>query len=186
MKLRTLDDIEINGKRVLLRSDLNVPLKDGVITDDFRIRQSLPTLKELLDKGAARVVITAHLGRPKGERDPKYSLAPVAKRLADLLKQDVPLTATPEQLTDAKIQVLENVRFEPGETKNDRAWAARLAKGQEVYVDDAFGAVHRAHASVVAVAELIEQEAAGRLLQKEIEVLSKLLEDPKRPYIAVV
>ncbi|MGZ4211504.1 MAG: phosphoglycerate kinase, partial [Actinomycetota bacterium] len=152
----------------------------------FRIRQSLPTLKELLDKGAARVVLTAHLGRPKGERDPKYSLAPVAKRLADLLKQDVPLIGTPEQLTEAKIQVLENVRFEPGETKNDKAWAERLAAGQDVYVDDAFGAVHRAHASVVAVAELMEQKAAGRLLQKEVEVLSGLLEDPKRPYVAVV
>jgi phosphoglycerate kinase len=185
MKLRTLDDLEIKDKRVLLREDLNVPLKDGSIVDDFRIRQSLPTLKELLDKGATRVVIAAHLGRPKGADDPKYSLKPIAERVGGLLDKDVPLIPRPEDVANAKIQVLENVRFEPGETKNDEGWAKRLAETADVYVDDAFGAVHRAHASVAAVAELLPC-AAGRLLQKEIEVLSKLLKGPKRPYVAVV
>jgi len=185
MKLRTLDDIEIKNKRVLLRADLNVPLKDGSIVDDFRIRQSLPTLKELLDKGASRVVLAAHLGRPKGAPDPKYSLGPIADRVGHLLEIDTPLIEHPEDVTDAKVQVLENVRFEPGETKNDPEWAKRLAGTAQVYVDDAFGAVHRAHASVVAVAELLPS-AAGRLLEKEIAVLSKLLEGPKRPYVAVV
>lgn len=186
MKLRTLDDVDVAGKRVLLRADLNVPLKDGKITDDFRIRQSMPTIKELRQKGAARIVVTAHLGRPKGEPDPKYSLKPVADQLAKLLGDPVPLIETPEAVTDVPIQLLENVRFEPGETKNDPEWAKRLASLGDVYVDDAFGAVHRAHASVAAVAELIDQRAAGRLLQKEIEVLSRLLEGPERPYVAVV
>jgi phosphoglycerate kinase len=185
MKLRTLDDLDLNDKRVLLRSDLNVPLKDGAIVDDFRIRQSLPTIKELLDKGAARVVLTAHLGRPKGAPDPKYSLIPVADRLAELLDVPVPVIEKPEDATGHRMQMLENVRFEPGETKNDPAWAKRLASLGDVYVDDAFGAVHRAHASVAAVAELLPS-AAGRLLQREIEVLSSLLEKPKRPYVAVV
>jgi phosphoglycerate kinase len=186
MKLRTLDDIDVKNKQVLLRADLNVPVKDGKIADDFRIRQSMPTIKELRQKGAARIVVAAHLGRPKGERDPKYSLTPVAERLSKLLGDPVPLIEAPEGVTNAPIQMLENVRFEPGETKNDPEWAKRLARLGDVYVDDAFGAVHRAHASVAAVAELIDQKAAGRLLQKEIEVLSRLLEGPERPYVAVV
>jgi len=186
MRLRTLDDIKVAGKRVLLRADLNVPLADGEITDDFRIKQSLPTIKELLEKDAARVVVTAHLGRPKGTRDLTYSLIPVADRLAELLDTAVPVIGTPEDATDKRIQMLENVRFEPGETKNNPAWAKRLATLGNVYVDDAFGAVHRAHASVVGVAKLIRTKAAGRLLEKEIHVLSRLLESPDRPYVAVV
>jgi len=186
VKLRTLDDITVAGKGVLLRSDVNVPLTDGHIEDDFRIRQSLPTLKELLAKDAARIVIAAHLGRPKGTRDLKYSLIPVADRLAELLDMAVPVIDKPEDATDTRVQMLENVRFEPGETKNDPAWAKRLATLGTVYVDDAFGAVHRAHASVVAVAKLIRTRAAGRLLEKEIHVLSSLLESPDRPYVAVV
>lgn len=186
MKLRTLDDINVAGKQVLLRSDLNVPLDDGVIADDYRIRQSTPTIKELLDKGAARIVITAHLGRPKGTRDLAYSLIPVADRLAELLDTAVPVIDRPEDATDKRVQMLENVRFELGETKNNPAWAKRLATLGNVYVDDAFGAVHRAHASVVGVAKLIRTKAAGRLLEKEIHVLSRLLESPERPYVAVV
>jgi len=186
MRLRTLDDIKVAGKQVLLRADLNVPLADGEITDDFRIKQSLPTIKELLEKDAARVVVTAHLGRPKGTRDLRYSLIPVADRLAKLLDTAVPVIGTPEDATDKRVQMLENVRFEPGETKNNPAWAKRLATLGNVYVDDAFGAVHRAHASVVGVAKLIRTKAAGRLLEKEIHVLSRLLESPDRPYVAVV
>ena len=186
MKLKTLDDVNVNKKKVLLRADFNVPIADGQIVDDFRIRASVPTINELRDKGAARIVITAHLGRPKGTRDLKYSLVPVADRLAELLGAAVPVKDTPEDLTDAPIQMLENVRFEPGETKNDAAWAKRLAAGNNLYVDDAFGAVHRAHASVAGVAKIIRSRAAGRLLEKEIEVLSVLLENPTRPYVAVV
>ena len=186
MKLRTLDDINVKNKKVLLRADLNVPLADGQITDDFRIRASVPTIKELLDKPAKRVVIAAHLGRPKGHRDLSYSLIPVADRLAELIDRAVPVIERPEDATDAPIQMLENVRFEPGETKNDSAWSKRLATLGTVYVDDAFGAVHRAHASVVGVTKLIRTRAAGRLLQKEIEMLSSLLENPPRPYVAVV
>jgi phosphoglycerate kinase len=186
MKLRTLDDVNVKNKKVLLRADLNVPLDDGVIADDFRIRQSIPTIKELLDKGAARIVITAHLGRPKGTRDLKYSLIPVADRLAELLDMAVPVIDKPEDATDKRLQMLENVRFEPGETTNNPAWAKRLATLGNVYVDDAFGAVHRAHASVVGVAKLIRTKAAGRLLEKEIHVLSRLLNEPERPYVAVV
>jgi phosphoglycerate kinase len=186
VKLRTLDDINVAGKRVLLRSDLNVPLDDGQIADDFRIRQSVPTIKELLDKDASRIVIAAHLGRPKGAPDLKYSLIPVADRLAELLDMAVPVIDKPENATDKRVQMLENVRFEPGETKNDPAWAKRLATIGTVYVDDAFGAVHREHASVAGVAKLIRTRAAGRLLEREVEVLSRLLKDPDRPYVAVV
>ena len=186
MKLRSLDDINVAGKRVLLRADLNVPIDDGEIVDDFRIKQTVPTIREIIEKGAARVVIAAHLGRPKGTRDLKYSLVPVADRLAELLDAAVPIKGAPEEVTDARIQMLENVRFEPGETKNDPAWAKRLADANNVYVDDAFGAVHRAHASVAGVAKLIRTRAAGRLLEREIEVLSRLLEHPDRPYVAVV
>src|SRR5437764_12935070 len=118
MKLRTLDDINVKNKKVLLRADLNVPLADGQITDDFRIRASVPTIKELLDKPAKRVVIAAHLGRPKGHRDLSYSLIPVADRLAELIDRAVPVIERPEDATDAPIQMLENVRFEPGEQKN--------------------------------------------------------------------
>src|SRR5947207_10783181 len=186
MKLKTLDDINVKNKKVLLRADFNVPIDDGEIVDDFRIRQSLPTIKEILEKGAARIVVTAHLGRPKGTRDLKYSLIPVADRLAELLDHAVPLIERPEDATDNPVQMLENVRFEPGETTNDPKWAKRLATLGTVYVDDAFGAVHRAHASVVGVAKLVRTKAAGRLLQKEVEVLSRLLARPARPYVAVV
>jgi phosphoglycerate kinase len=161
-------------------------LDDGQIADDFRIRQSVPTIKELLDKDASRIVIAAHLGRPKGAPDLKYSLIPVADRLAELLDMAVPVIDKPENATDKRVQMLENVRFEPGETKNDPAWAKRLATIGTVYVDDAFGAVHREHASVAGVAKLIRTRAAGRLLEREVEVLSRLLKDPDRPYVAVV
>jgi phosphoglycerate kinase len=187
MKLRTLDDLDVTGKRALVRADLNVPLADGSISDDYRIRQSVPTITELLERGAARVIVCSHLGRPKGVYDATYSLVPIADRLGQLLGRDVALAPLPPaDVTPAgDVLLLENVRFAPGETKNDPAFARELAALADVYVCDAFGAVHRAHASVAAVATLLPS-AAGRLLQKEIEVLSRLLEDPARPYVAVI
>jgi phosphoglycerate kinase len=187
MKLRTLDDVDVAGKRALLRSDLNVPLSGGAIANDYRIEQSLPTIRELLERGAQRVVICAHLGRPKGTPDPKYSLAPVAARLGELLHETVPLAETPTCPVpdDARVALLENVRFDARENTNDAGFAQELARLADVYVDDAFGAVHRAHASVAAIATLLPS-AAGRLLQKEVEVLGRLLENPDRPYVAVV
>jgi phosphoglycerate kinase len=189
VKLRTIDDLDVAGKRVLLRADFNVPLskKDGSIVDDLRIRATLPTVNELLDRGAARIVACSHMGRPKGKPEPKSSLAPVAARLGELLGQDVPLCASPTGpvAEGSRVALLENLRFDPGEESNDPAFAGRLAALADVYVDDAFGAVHRAHASVVAVAELMPA-AAGRLLEKEVSVLSKLLTAPERPFIAVV
>ena len=187
MKLRTIDDLDVAGKRVLVRADFNVPLDGGTIADDFRIRAALPTINELRERGAAQLVLCSHLGRPKGEPDPKYSLKPVAKRLGELLGFDVPLAPGPDGPVppDAPVTLLENARFHPGETKNDPAFAAKLAALADCYVDDAFGAAHRAHASVAAVATLLPS-AAGRLLEKEIAVLSGLLADPKRPFVAVL
>lgn len=186
MKVRTLDDLEVRGKRVLVRADLNVPLAGGRIADDFRIRASLQTLKELRERGAARLVVCSHLGRPKGTADPALSLAPVATRLGELLGTEVPLATGPlGPAPDAEISLLENLRFDPGEESNDAAFAGALARLADCYVDDAFGAVHRAHASVAAVAELLPS-AAGRLLEKEVRVLGALLEDPDRPFVAVV
>jgi len=186
MTLRTLDDLEVAGKRVLLRADLNVPLDGARITDDFRIRASLPTIRELLDEGAASIIVCSHLGRPKGTPDPRFSLAPVAARLGELLGQDVPLAPLPPAgLPDARVILLENLRFHPGETANDPAFAASLAFLADVYVCDAFGAVHRAHASVAGVPTLLPS-AAGRLMEREVAVLSELLSDPARPFVAVV
>jgi phosphoglycerate kinase len=189
VKLRTLDDLEVSGKRVLLRADLNVPLskQDGSITDDLRIRATLPTLNELRARGAATIVVCSHLGRPKGQPKPELSLTPVAKRLGELLGEDVPLAPSPTGPVPAgaHVALLENLRFDPGEERNDAAFARALADNADVYVNDAFGAVHRAHASVVGVAALLPS-AAGRLLEKEVAVLSRLLEEPGRPFVAVV
>jgi phosphoglycerate kinase len=186
VKLRTLDDLEVRGKRVLVRADLNVPLAGGRIADDFRIRASLQTLKELRERGAAGLVVCSHLGRPKGTADSRYSLAPVAARLGELLGIEVPLAAGPlGPVSSTAVCLLENLRFDPGEESNDAAFAGRLAALGDCYVDDAFGAVHRAHASVAAVAELLPN-AAGRLLEKEVRVLGALLESPERPFVAVL
>ncbi|MEU2348963.1 phosphoglycerate kinase [Modestobacter sp. NPDC049651] len=189
----------VSGRRVLLRADLNVPLdKDTrAITDDGRIRASLPTLQALRDAGA-RVVVAAHLGRPKGTPDPQFSLAPVAARLGELLGVDVPLAADVAgedaaakvaALGDGDVLLLENVRFEAAETSKDDAvrgeLADRLAALADLYVDDAFGAVHRKHASVYDVA-LRLPHAAGRLVARELEVLTRLTEDPERPYVVVL
>jgi phosphoglycerate kinase len=179
---------DLAGKRVVLRADLNVPLDDGRITDDGRIRASLPTIQRLRDAGA-RVVVLAHLGRPKGRPDPAYSLRPVADRLGELLGQPVEFGASLDAVPDADLVVVENVRFEPAETSKDQAergaLADRFAALGEVYVDDAFGAVHRAHASVDDLARRLPH-AAGDLVQREVEVLRALTEDPARPFVVVL
>ena len=181
--MRTLDDLDVEGKRVLVRVDFNVPLDDGTITDDARIRAALPTLKELREKGA-RLLLAAHLGRPKG-REEKYSLRPAADRLAELLGTEVVLAESLDDVPDGDVVMLENVRFEPGETKNDSELAQRYAALADAYVNDAFGAAHRAHASTEAVAHLLPS-AAGRLLEREVRTLNGILEDPRRPLVAVV
>ena len=182
--MRTLDDLgDLDGKRVFVRVDFNVPLKDGVIGDDARIRAALPTLQELRRRGA-RLLLAAHLGRPKG-RDLDFSLAPVAARLTELLGADVTLAGDLDTVPDGDVVMLENVRFEPGETKDDVELAARYAALADVYVNDAFGAAHRAHASTHAIATLLPS-AAGLLLQREVETLQSILADPPRPLVAIV
>jgi phosphoglycerate kinase len=162
-------DADVGGKRVLVRADLNVPLADGRVADDTRIRAALPTLELLRERGAARVTVCSHLGRPKGS-DPAFSMAPVDGRLRELF--DGPLT------------VLENTRFNPGETKNDPEFARELADGQDLFVEDAFGSVHRAHSSTVGVAELLPAYA-GLLLERELDELGTLLGDVARPFVLV-
>jgi len=188
---------EVRGKRVLVRSDLNVPLDGTTITDDGRIRASVPTLKELAEAGA-RVVVVAHLGRPKGEPDPAYSLAPVAKRLGELLGAEVAFAsdtvgesarATVDGLADGQVALLENVRFNAGETSKDDAergaFADQLASLADAFVSDGFGVVHRKQASVYDVAQRLPH-AMGGLVRAEIEVLRRLTEDPERPYAVVL
>lgn len=186
MNIKTLDTVDVRGKRVLLRCDLNVPLKDGVITDDGRIKASLPTIKYLLAEGAS-VVITAHLGRPKGERVPELSLAPVATRLSELLGETV--SFSPEiigaKIAATGVTLLENIRYEAAETSKDEAerigFASVLASYGDVFVSDGFGAVHRKHASVYDIASLLPH-AAGYLVAAEVDVLKKLTQSPQRPY----
>ena len=182
--MSSLASLDVAGKRVFLRCDLNVPLKDGVITDDGRIRASLPTIKNLLERGAS-IVIGAHLGRPKGEIKPELSLAPVAKKLEELLGQRVDFTST----NGAAITLLENLRFNMAETSKDdaerAAFASELAALADVYVGDGFGAVHRKHASVYDLPALLPN-AAGFLIQAEVEVLKKLTQSPERPYGVVL
>jgi phosphoglycerate kinase len=184
---------DIRGKRVLVRVDFNVPLDHGKVADDTRIRAALPTIEVLRDRGAA-LVLVSHLGRPKN-RDPELSLAPVAAQLADLLGTDValaPAVVGPDievlvqAMKPGDLLLLENVRYEPGETKNDPELAAALARLADVYVNDAFGTAHRAHASTEGVARLVSDRAAGLLLEREVSALSGLLEDPARPLVAVL
>jgi phosphoglycerate kinase len=170
-KPRSVRDAEVSGKRVLVRVDFNVPLEDGRVADDTRIRAALPTIQLLLAREASGVRLVSHLGRPRGP-DPAFSMERVRRRLAELV-------------SDERIELLENTRFDPGETQNDPEFARRLAEGCELYVNDAFGAAHRAHASTVAVAEILPAYA-GLLLERELEELGALLEDPERPFVAVL
>jgi phosphoglycerate kinase len=167
---RSVRDADVAGKRVLVRADLNVPLEDGAVADDTRIRAALPTLRLLLDEDAAGIAVCSHLGRPKGE-DPAYRIDPVATRLRELL-------------ADERLEVLENTRFDPGETKNAPETARRLADGRDLFVNDAFGSAHRAHASTVGVAELLPAYA-GLLLEQELAMLGRLLGEVERPFVLV-
>ncbi len=192
--MRGVDDLgELAGQRVLVRSDLNVPLGPGGIADDGRIRASVPTIRDLSERGA-RVVVCSHLGRPNGAADPHYSLRPIAGRLAELLgapvrfAEDVVGPSAQETvagLVDGDVALLENLRFEPGETADDPSFAAALAGLADAYVDDAFGAVHRAHASVTGVPRLLPH-AAGALVRAEVEMLQRLTGSPDRPYAVVL
>jgi phosphoglycerate kinase len=168
---RSVRDADVSGKRVLVRVDFNVPLEDGRVADDTRIRAALPTIRLLLERGAAEVVLASHLGRPKGE-DPAFSMEPVRQRLYELLD-------------DERVRLLENTRFHPGETDNDPEVARELADDCDLFVNDAFGAAHRAHASTVGVAQILPAYA-GLLLERELEELGSLLEDPARPFVAVL
>jgi len=190
--LPTLDSLDVAGKRVLVRSDLNVPLDEGTVADDFRIRASLPTIEALRQRGA-RVIVASHLGRPKGV-DPAFSMAPVSERLGELggfpvVQADAVYGTEVEALIadapEGAVVVLENTRFEPGESKNDPEVASGLAALADVFVNDAFGTAHRAHASNVGVAERIPS-AAGRLLEAEIKAFGRLLGDPERPYVVIL
>jgi phosphoglycerate kinase len=167
---RSVRDADVGGKRVLVRSDLNVPLEDGKVADETRIQASLPTLQHLLGRGVAKLTVCSHLGRPKGE-DPAFSIKPVAERLAKLVG-------------DERLHVLENTRFNPGETKNDPEFARELANENDLFIEDAFGSVHRAHASTVGVAELLPAYA-GLLLERELTELGRLLGEVERPFLLI-
>ncbi|MDX6578763.1 MAG: phosphoglycerate kinase, partial [Gaiellales bacterium] len=189
---RSFDAIPVEGRRVLVRADLNVPLEAGVIGDDTRIRAALPTIEALRARGA-RVILCSHLGRPKGQVRPELSLQPVCERLSELLAVPVRFASdcvgpiaeqAVAELADGDVLLLENLRFHAGEEQDDPAFAAALARLADVYVDDAFGAVHRAHASVHAVAGLLPA-AAGYLLRRELEVLGELLDAPAHPFVVV-
>jgi phosphoglycerate kinase len=193
MNKRSVRDLDVRDKRVLVRVDFNVPVKDGEVTDDTRIRRALPTIRHLLEEGA-RPILISHLGRPKGEPDPKYAMDPVAARLQELLGEPVKKldAAVGPEVEEALedwdgrgVVLLENSRFYPGETSNDPEFAGQLAALADLYVNDAFGAAHRAHATTVGVAERLPA-AAGLLMEEEIDYLDKVLKDPERPFVAIL
>lgn len=192
--IKTIRDFELKDKIVFLRLDLNVPLEAGKITDETRITASLPTIKYALEKGA-KLVLASHLGRPKAAGDKKYSMEPVADRLSELLGKEVILVEEPK--SDAvkalvkgaaknQIVLLENLRYEPGETENSEDFAQAMASYTDIYINDAFGASHRAHASIDALPRLLKNKGIGFLIEKEIQMLNQLLENPKRPYLAIL
>jgi 3-phosphoglycerate kinase len=193
MNKRSVRDLDVRDKRVLVRVDFNVPVKDGRVTDDTRIRRALPTIRHILSEGG-RPILISHLGRPKGEPDPQYAMDPVAKRLEELLGEPVLKlgaavgSEVEEALNDRDgrgVVLLENSRFYPGETKNDPEFVEQLASLADLYVDDAFGAAHRAHATTVGLAEKLPA-AAGLLLEEEVDYLDGVLEDPERPFAAIL
>jgi phosphoglycerate kinase len=191
----TIQDLDLHGKRVFIRVDFNVPLKDGVVTDDTRIRETLPTLKLAIEKGG-RVVLASHLGRPKGGPEPKYSLKPAAKKLEELLGKPVAFAtdcvgpeaeAMSKSLKDGDVLLLENVRFHPEEEKNDEAFSKQLAALCDgLFVCDAFGSAHRAHSSVVGITRFVHQSAAGLLMERELAYIGKAISDPARPFVAII
>ncbi len=191
---KTLDDVDVRGQHVLVRVDFNVPLSEGTVADDTRIRAALPTIRDLVESGA-RVVLCSHLGRPKGERDDSLSLRPAAERLAQLLDQDVEtaddcvgddVEAQVEQLTPGRVLLLENTRFHAEEKQNETDFSQQLANLADVYVNDAFGAAHRAHASTEGVAHHVETAVMGRLMETELVAIAQAIERPERPLVAVL
>ncbi len=192
--IRTVRDFEFKDKVVFLRLDLNAPIEDGKITDETRLRASLPTIKYIQEKGG-KIVMASHLGRPKSANDKEFSLEPVAQRLSELLDAEVILAEEPlaeaikgltMSLKKNQMILLENLRFESGETKNSAEFAQTLAGFTQIYINDAFGASHRAHASIHALPEMVREKGIGFLIEKEIQMLDQLLDNPKRPYIAVL
>jgi phosphoglycerate kinase len=191
----SIKDLDVQGKRIFLRVDFNVPLDDNqTIRDDTRIKAALPTLNHLLEN-RAKVVLASHLGRPKGEFNPKFSTKPVAQRLAELIPQDVrhasdvvgdEVELMKIQLKESQVLILENLRFHPGEKSNDLTFAEKLASKIDYYVNDAFGACHRAHASIVGIPQHVQKSAAGFLVSKEVEYLSQAVLSPKKPYVAIL
>ena len=194
MNATSIDDLDLKGKKVFVRVDFNVPIKNGAITEDTRIRASLPTIKRALEKGAT-VILASHLGRPKGKPNPEYSLKPVAARLSELVGR--PVTFAEDAVGDAATRaidqagpgglvLLENLRFHPEEEKNDPAFARELAALADVYVNDAFGSAHRAHASTEGIVHHVRQAAAGLLMARELEHLGRVLEKPERPFVSIL
>jgi phosphoglycerate kinase len=192
--MRLLDQLDLEGQRVFIRVDFNVPIKDGTVTDATRIEAALPTIRYAIEHGA-RVVLASHLGRPKGKVDPKYSMAPVRDRLAELLERPVTLAhdcvgpdteALAAQLQTGEVLLLENLRFHPEEEQNDEAFGRALARLADVYVNDAFGTAHRAHASTAGMVPFVGARAAGFLLQRECDYLGRVLQSPARPVVAIL
>lgn len=190
----TIDDLELNGKRVLVRVDFNVPITNGTVGDDTRIRAALPTIKKVLADGG-KLILMSHLGRPTGESKKEFSLRPVADRLSEMLEKEVKLAPDcvgdevekmANALAEGEVLLLENTRFHPEETANDAAFAEKLAALGEVYINDAFGSAHRAHASTVGVTKHVEEAAAGYLLKSEVESLTKLLDAAEKPYVVIL
>lgn len=196
LKKKSVEDLQVKGSKVLVRCDFNVPLQDGVITDDNRITAALPTIKKLVGAGA-KVILCSHMGKPKGEPKPELSLAPVAKRLTELLGQQVvfakddqvvspQVLATVEKMAEGDVVLLENTRYRKEETKNEDNFSRELASLADIFVNDAFGSSHRAHCSTVGVTQFVKESAVGYLMEKEIEFLGNAINNPKHPFVAIL